>query len=361
MMKTLEKKLRKLFRKQQWKYRWLGFEENAYKLVAKLPLSAYEELERGLTDAEFYELRGIFIDLGKKKILFAIFPSDVWIKRCCSNSNLFDTLWNSQLKEILNYADDILKLFLATNEERQCRLLSILDEEMLENFFHYARKEYCNAINQFLVWLCVKEENEVCTAKQEEIANIFRKIANLSDATIAKILENMDAVVMRRILEEIRKTERDLLSICKQIREEKLYDVLSKSDFALLERADSHFYSWFCANLFESDKVEYLAYLADEKLEQIGLFDAEICARIFALDYMASWKVKFVKKVFATRSAEDFNAFYEELSQEEKELMFEILLQSEDGEAENIVKVFLKEKYNLSLLESLLKEKYVTD
>lgn len=360
MMKTLEKKLRKMFRKRQREYWRLSFDKNAYKFLTRLPLDAYEELEEGLTDEEFYNLKGAFLDLNKEKVMLAIFPSKVWIKRCCSDSRVFDTLSVIELKEILKYADDILKLFLATNEERRCRLLSLLDEERLGNFLYYAEKEDCNTINQFLVWLCVKEENEVRTAKKEEIAGIFRKIASLSDATIAKILENMDPKVISRILEEIRKTNRDLLSICKQIREEELYDVLSKSDFALLEYADSELYSWLYASLPETKKVQFLEHL-EGNLEEIGLFDAEICAGIFALDnyHKIGWKSLFVQGVFTTRSVEEFNDFYEKLSLEQKEEMFERILLTEIGE--EVVKACLKKKHNLSQLERLLKEKYVTD
>lgn len=232
---------------------------------------------------------------------------------------------------------------------------------MLGNFMYYAGKKDCLSINEFLVGLCQKEEKATEVEEREKIADIFLKIASISDSAIANLLENAQYCVTKRILKQVRQENRDLLSICKQISKEKLYDVLSKSDFALLEYANSDLYSWLCANLSEPDKAQYLAYLADEKLDQIGIFDAEICAGIFALESANSWKEEFVKKVFTTRPSEDFNVFYEKLSYEEKELMFEILLKLGDKEGGEIVKVFLKEKHNLSLLESLLNEKYVTD
>lgn len=362
MQKTLKNKLRKMFRKKQRLYWQLSFDENAYKLIDKLPLNAYEELEKGLTDEEFEELKDIFKEIGKEKVLLAIFPSDVWIKRCCSDLRVFDTLSDSQLKEILDNEYGILQLFVATNHtERQCRIISLLDTVMLGNFMYYAGKKDCLTINEFLVGLCQKEEKATEVEEREKIADIFRKIASISDLAIANLLGNTQYCVTKRILEQVRQENRDLLSICKQISKEELYDVLSKSNFALLERADGKLYSWFYANFSETDKIEYLAYLADEKLDQIGIFDAGICAGIFALRSANSWKEEFIKKVFTTRPSEDFNAFYEELSYEEKDLMFETLLKLGDKEGEEIVKAFLKEKHNLSLLESLLNEKYVTN
>lgn len=360
MRKTLERKLRKMFRKR--KYWRLGFERNVYNLVDILPLDAYEDLEECLTDEEFFEFKGIFKRIGKERLLFAIFSSDVWIKRCCSYPKVFDALSDDQLKEILYNGDHMLDLFLEINVEREYRLMSLWDERMLNDFMCCAGGADYSTINSFLGWLCQKEQKATEPAEQKKIADIFQKIASISDLAIAILLENTQDYVTKRIFEQISQTDRDIFPIfCQKINKDVLYDVLAKSDFALLDYANSDLYSWLYANLLESKKVQFLDYLAKEKWDEIGLFDAKICARMFALDYEDSWKARFVKKVFYTRLEKDFNDFYEELSHEEKELMFEILLEPENEEGKEVVKAFLKEKHNLSLLESLLNEKYVTD
>lgn len=338
MKDSLEKKLRKIFRKKQRENFWLGFKGDKYKLADELTFEAYRELERDLTFDELYELKVILEEYGKLEILLAIIPSDIWFGRCCSDLRLFDSFSDKQLEMILNDKwHNFSNLFFAQgmNRNRQHRIMHLLYEDGLENWIYRFTAENFSEFNRFLVWLYEKEKDEEYVSEQEKEAEVFQKISNISDLLIARLLQNTEAFVVKRILKQLNRLGRDIFSIYKKIEQDSLYNVLVKSDFALLNNAEEEVYSW----LYSSLPVE------------------EICIGIYTLLWEDK-KSDFVKEVLEKRGFEKFGNFYESLSLTKKEEILECLLQDEEGR--KVIEFLFEGEENLGLFENLIKEKYVT-
>ena len=186
---------------------------------------------------------------------------------------------------------------------------------------------------------------------------IFKKLAALSDYAVAKLMEILEVGPARRLLQEIICLERDVFSICKEIEKDKLYEVvIVKLD--LLRDADvertTEMYSWLYSNI--PSKCKFLTYLMEEKLDEIVLFDAEICGEICRMQ-RGNQAGDFCRRVVEQKeeSGDFYKNFYQKMTLEEKEQFFQEFLKDEVGK--RVIEIVLEEKEDLSLLEKLVLEK----
>lgn len=362
--KTIEKKLRKLFRKKQRENFWLGLRGNLYQLDTKFPLDAYQELEENLTDDEFYQFKRSFEEdvSVEENALFNVIPGSIWFDRCCRDLRLFDSLSDEQLEKILNDTwDDISDLFFADgqNPDRQCRIMYLLSKERLDNWINYLTGEEFSKfeakVPDFFSYLSEKTDGEAF--------GIFEKLASLSNCSVAELMENLKVAPARRILQNIIHLGRDVFEIVKVIEKDRLYDVvINKLD--LLQDADvdrtEEWYSWLYSNLPEIDAIEFIVYLANEKRDELELFNAKICTEIFNILW-EDCKTEFLTELFTKQGSERFEEFYELLSLlKEKEEMYNLLLDDKYGKEIVALLLEAKKEEDLGLLENLIKEKYVT-
>ena len=124
-----------------------------------------------------------------------------------------------------------------------------------------------------------------------------------------------------------------------------------------MNNAEEEVYSWLYSSLPVEDAKEFLAYLVDEKQDELPLFNEEICIGIYTLLWEDK-KSDFVKEVLEKRGFEKFGNFYESLSLTKKEEILECLLQDEEGR--KVIEFLFEGEENLGLFENLIKEKYVT-
>lgn len=365
--KNVKKKLRKFFREKQREYFWLGFWGTERKLATRLPLADYGRLAKNLSYDEFYQLWLIFQEFGKGEELMAVIYNGIWFDRCCGDMRLFDSLTDEQLEKIVNgtiintYPSIVSNLFLANGQsfDRQCRVLYVLHQDALYRWLPFL--DNLSEINRVLDKLCCKEN----TMKKEEgdwfewkkASEIFRKFASLPTDVTFKLLWGIDGHVAKRILQEAKKLGQDERAIYERFPTNSLYSFIVRTDFDILENADAEMYTWIYEHIAEEDKEEFFGYLVDEKNSDIELFDATICAGVYSWLH-PSVKEEFLKKIFIKKSSEEFCVFYENL--EEKEEFYEIL--SKDKEGKEIIDFLLgtKSQEELTFLEGLVKEKYVT-
>lgn len=243
MTNSLEKKLRKIFQKKQREYLWLGFKGNKYQLADKLPLETYRYLHSDLTDDELYELKCIFEAWGLEENLITVIPNHVWFDRCISNLKLFDSFSDEQLEKILNNEVNNLKIFVAQGISRnqQHRIMHLIHQNVLENWIFWFGEDEFSEFNRYLIWLYVEELDAEFTSEKEKATKIFQKIANLSDFSISRLLENqnMEKKVVKRILKGLKQMDRDIFAIYKAIDRTHLYAALSWTDFYLLDNVES--------------------------------------------------------------------------------------------------------------------------
>lgn len=350
---NLRKKLRISFRENQKENFWLGFLGYEDSLMDRLPLNAYEKFVKTLSDDEFYELFLLFY-MEKGRIFTAIVSIEEWVKRCCRCTKLLDSLPDQQLEEILNdesfFNCDRVDLFLKCGKfERQQRILYLLHQEELGQLI--GTFSDLLDINRVLAQLHQKEG--------EKASRIFQKLASLPEDIIANLLIETEGFVVKRILQEIKKLSQDEISIYEKIHASYLYDVLKKTDFDLLDNADSDVYTWVYNHIDEEDEEDFFCYLADEKVSEMEVFDATICVGIYNV---LDWEMgsSFVKDIFTKNGCEAFENFYEKLPNEDKEGLFDLLLEDDEGRKMIDFLLDTKSEEDLGLLERLVKEKYIT-
>lgn len=360
MAKTLQKKLRKFFRRTQREDFLLGINGNERELFNKLPLYVYETLELDLTDDEFYRLNRIFDTHGRGRMLFDLIPKGNYLWRCCRNLNLVDDLSDEKLECILNNVrNGISNLLFAQGQSfnRQHRIINLLHEDILEKEISLLTGSNFSELNDFLVWLYEKERDEEFVSESEKATVVFQKLANLSDRAIAILLENTDTCVVKRILQELCNAERDIFPIYQGIQRYKLYEVIVKSDYELLNNANDIVYSWIYSNLDEEEEDNFSRYLADEKRFELQLFNGEICSGIYKV-LPEGDEVEFIKEIFKQKGIAGFESFYEILSTDEKGRMFGLLLEDKGGR--ELVGNFLnaKKEEEMNFFERIIKEHY---
>ncbi len=357
MENELGKKVKKSFRKCQRKNFWLSCKkvnlEDDEKIHFKLPLDEYPKLVERLTLDELYDLKTFFEKWGWGDVLFHLVHPYTWYKRCCLDLRLFDSFSDEQLEKILNNnGGNVSDLFLADgqNEERQLRILRLLNESSLESWIRLL-------ITCDYQWLNLKMPEGLTVSTNEKNDAIFEKLATLSDYAVAKWMEILEVGPARRLLQEIICLERDVFSICKEIEKDKLYEVvIVKLD--LLKDADvertAEMYYWLYSNI--PSKCKFLTYLMEEKLDEIVLFDAEICGEICRMQ-RGNQAGDFCRRVVEQKeeSGDFYKDFYQKMTLEEKEQFFQEFLKDEVGK--RVIEIVLEEKESLSLLEELVLEK----
>jgi len=367
---TLDKKLRKIFRKELCKNFILGFRGDTYQLADKLPLRAYSELERDLSPSEFCELKTAFDVLGifgEKEQIFSVIPVAVWLDRCCSDLELLHIMTTHQLEKILSYSNimntHISKLFFVQSQtdNYQCLIINLLPSDRLDHWMaHFTQEEHLK-FNEFLFQMYQKEKNTEYEPEKEKIATIFEKIASISNKSLANLLANMsDTLIIKRLLKEFHKMNRDPFDIYRKIQDEdKLFNLLARSEFSLLDDITASVYSWWYSAIFNSKYAQiFLEYLWQEKRNELVLFDKNICIGIYNLVLCNNLeKIAFMYEIVEKQGIERFEEFYEAGALEEKEDILKHLVQTEKGIV--ILELLFAEKENLSLLETLIKEKYV--
>ncbi len=352
MVTEFEKKLRKFFRKCQRKNLGLGFKRGVFmfKLVRSLPLDEYQKLEPNLSADELYDLRKNLKVYELEEAFFYMIKPHTWYNRCCADMRLFDSFSDEQLGKVLNAKEgNISSLFFADgqNAGRRLRILKLLSENSLESWIKLLSTVDYRLMN-------VKMPEGLAIPSND---TIFKKLATLSNYAVAKLMEILGVGPARRLLQGIICLERDVFSICKEIEKNKLYEVvIVKLD--LLKDADvertAEMYSWLYSNI--PIKCKFLTYLMEEKLDEIVLFDAEICGEICSMKKEEQVE-DFVRKVIERKekSGDFYEDFYQKIRPEEKEQFFQELLKDETGK--RIIRSVLKKKESLSLLEALVLEK----
>ncbi len=317
MENELGKKVKKSFRKCQRKNFWLSCKkvdlEDDEKIHFKLPLDEYPKLVERLTLDELYDLKTFFEKWGWGDVLFHLVHPYTWYKRCCLDLRLFDSFSDEQLEKILNNkGGNVSDLFLADgqNEERQLRILRLLNKSSLESWIRlFITCDY--------QWLNLKMPEGLTVSTNEKNDVIFEKLATLSDYAVAKWMEILEVGPARRLLQEIICLERDVFSICKEIEKNKLYEVvIVKLD--LLKDADvertAEMYSWLYSNI--PNEVEFLTYLMKEKRDENDLFDEEICEKIYRMwsgKQMEAFVRNFIRSNKCLSFLEDLGFVFEKL------------------------------------------------
>lgn len=348
MAEVLRKKIRKFFRKQQRKNFWLGLKGDEYQLAKNLPLDSYRDFERELTNGEIYEFKSILSALGCEKKLLTIIPADVWFSRCCADLQLFNSFSDQALEKILNDSNRNISEIFLYETEYQLRIMQLLNEERLS--YWIISLKGARELYTFLNWLSTRNDP---TADM-----IFQKLASVYNSAVAILLRNLESEPKKRILDCIFSEERELLPIYQEVDKDELFRVWKEIDSWY--NTDTKLYFWLYTVLPVQDKDEFLNYLFENKRDKLCSWDEKICAEMYRSMDLEDVRAEFVAELFHEQEAEQFELFYEELSLEEKERMFDDLLGYEEGE--KVIGEFLnrKEEEELGLLEYLLKEKYVT-
>lgn len=241
--------------------------------------------------------------------------------------------------------------------ERRFKMVYLLRKEYLENSL--ASLNDLSDFNCFLEFLYRQEIHSEISSERAKATEIFERIASFSEALVARLLVENSSHLAKRILQEVRNLNRNERGIYAHIPESNLYTVLEKTDFELLDNADTNLYTWVYEQIAEEDEEEFLIYLADEKISDMEFFDATICAEVYSWLH-CSYKEDFLKKIFIRNNHETFMQFYEKLSGEDKEELFEIL--SKDEEGKEIIKCIIDSKEEvLTFFERLVKKEYVTE
>lgn len=295
----------------------------------------YEEIVKNLSPEEVLELMMAMESSGREKWLLDEVSDRIWMDFISSDSAILDHFPSSKLKEILkkNWTN-IYNIVRDKTKERQFKILELLDETEWENWIMFMEGEEFWELQDFLNWLCEQE-----TEQEGPETKLFRTMTNISIRPIAKLLENMEAIVAQRILQEINMQKR--YELCEQIESEKLYQVIEKTDCFLIQKYPSKtFVKWLYDKLSEVQKLKFISLLrnllGDE--EVVEMIEPKIINGYLRIKEEQQ-KRKFLKEVIM---AGEFEDFCKGLFPEQKREMFEVMIK--DNELKAKLKDFLDSK-----------------
>lgn len=346
-MESLRSKLNQTIRSQKKKAR--KWNKTISELFDELTPSSYDGVIASLNREQFFQLMDGISELQERYLWNCLSDTGLEIlfynvleSILSSSENFLDFVPQERLKEFLNQSEGkvVYDVFKTTNNPSKGYVIGMLEPNALFGMDAWATRSFQN-------FLTAEDYDELKSG-------VYEKISRMSAEEVARVLEETDnPEIVCGILQD----RQDISTICQEIQDDRLYEVLENSDFSLLLDYESEFPVWKLDDDEKQDLYEVLKK-RKSKIKRIFNFDEIV------LLYCSVFPLEKEEILFEILNLTEMCDLYVRLTEEEQVQMLTIMAgqeiqgQYEDSKKQemlqNAIYVLEHKEIPMDYLEELL-------